>query len=267
MEFARKHKERLVEAYVNEEKSTYEIAKELNTYPNKVRAALQFLGVTLRDYKAAQKTALERGRSKHPTQGKTLSEEHKRRVGRSRSKAWASISDAERERLSQIGKAQWAAMSEEEKAELRRLAAQAVRESSKEGSMAEKYVVTKLREAGLTVNFHVKGLIVNSNLEVDMFLPELKTAIEIDGPAHFLPIWGEESLKKHQKADAEKEGLLLNAGYALIRVKQLDKSMSETKLEKVYSCIKQELDKIEKKFPKTNQRLIEIEVKDGEVYK
>lgn len=264
MEFARKYKERLVEAYIHEGKSTYQIAEELNTYATKVQKALKYLGVPLRDYKAAQKTALQTGRAEHPTQGKKLSEKHKRSVGRARSTAWSKMTDAERERVSNISKAQWQAMPDHEKAELRRLAAQAVRETSKEGSRTEKFVVDGLRKAGYTVNFHVKNLVQNTNLEVDMFLPEIRTAIEIDGPAHFLPIWGQESLEKHQKADLEKEGLLLSNGYKLIRVKQLDRSMSVTKMEKILDAVLATVKKIEKSTGKS-KKIINIEVINGEV--
>ena len=47
--FSQKHKEFLVEQYVNKKKSTYEIAQELNTYPNKVRRALKALGIDTKD--------------------------------------------------------------------------------------------------------------------------------------------------------------------------------------------------------------------------
>jgi very-short-patch-repair endonuclease len=267
MEFARKNADLLVDMYVNRNMSTYQIAEAFNTYANKIRLALKFLGVELRDYKNAQKMALDSGRAEHPTKGKTLTEEHKKNVGRGRSKAWERMSDEERERVSQISKQQWLAMSEEEKARLFKLAAEAVRESSREGSQTEKFVVESLRKSGYTVQFHVKGLIPNSNLELDMFLPELRTVIEIDGPAHFLPIWGEEKLQKHQRADAEKQGLLNNAGYVLIRVKQIDKSMSVTKMEQVFVTVLEEVKKIEDKFPPQSKRLIEIEVKNGQVSK
>lgn len=44
--FINKYKEYLIDQYVNEKKSTYEIAQELKTYPNKVRRALNTLGVS-----------------------------------------------------------------------------------------------------------------------------------------------------------------------------------------------------------------------------
>ena len=56
----------------------------------------------------------------------------------------------------------------------------------------------------------------NENLEIDLFIPALKTAIEIDGPAHFLPIWGQQSLERHIRADAQKAGLLINRGFVVL---------------------------------------------------
>ena len=38
--FARKHKEFLMQDYVDNERSTYDLAKELGTYPNKISRAL-----------------------------------------------------------------------------------------------------------------------------------------------------------------------------------------------------------------------------------
>ena len=68
--FINKHKEYIIEQYVDEEKSTYEIAQELKTYPNKIRRALNTLGVPLRDKSAAQTVAINSGRHEHPTRGK-----------------------------------------------------------------------------------------------------------------------------------------------------------------------------------------------------
>lgn len=265
MEFARQHKERIIEAYLTENKSTYEIAKELGTYPNKIRNALAFLGVPRRSYSDAQKSALQTGQAKHPTKGKHFTEEQRKVLSEARAKAWQNISDEERQRLSNISKAKWEAMSDEEKYELRRMAAEAVREASKTGSKTEKYVQKGLNDAGYQVVFHSHDLIPNNQLEVDLFLPELRTAIEIDGPAHFLPIWGEEKLQKHILADAIKSGLLIKNGYVLIRVKQIDKTLSLKRKEDVLNAILEQVRKIEESFPEETNRLIEIEVKDGTV--
>ena len=48
MSFAEQNRDFLVNSYVSENKSTYEIAEELNTYPNKIRRALKSLGIQLK---------------------------------------------------------------------------------------------------------------------------------------------------------------------------------------------------------------------------
>ena len=96
-----------------------------------------------------------------------------------------------------------------------------------------------------------------------MFIPDLKTAVEIDGPSHFEPVWGPDRLRKQQSADTAKQGLLMNNGYALIRVKQLDRSMSVKRMKDVYELILSELRKIEVEFPPLGKRMIELEIKDG----
>ena len=116
-----------------------------------------------------------------------------------------------------------------------------------------------MTNAGYDVIFHKRGLVSNDKLEVDLFVPSIKTAIEIDGPAHFLPIWGEENLQKHIRADAEKAGLLINRGFVVLRVKNLIRNLSSKNMRDALSQITDELVKIENKFPPVSKRLIEIE--------
>lgn len=264
MEFARKNSLMLKQLYVDQQKSTYEIADIFQTNSSKVIRALKYLGIERRKYGDAQKTALKTGRSSHPTKGKKMRAESKERISAGKAKAWKNLPQEEKDRLAKISKDNWAKMSEAEQKELRRLAAEAVREAAKEGSKTEKYVKNYLVQNNKVVRFHVKDLIPSEQLEVDLFVPALKTAIEIDGPSHFLPIWGEEKLAKHQKADMLKSGLLLANGYCLIRVKQIDKSVSTARMKEIAQAILEILEQIEQKFPKQKDRLIEIEVKDGE---
>ena len=124
----------------------------------------------------------------------------------------------------------------------------------------EKFLLETLRNSGYVVQFHRKGLVPNEKLEVDLFLPELRTAIEIDGPAHFFPIWGEESLARHLKADAQKTGLLITRGFAILRVKHLTKHVSTKHMRDLSNNIMVQLEQIKLKFPEKNKRLIEVEV-------
>ena len=217
-----------------------------------------------RSYSEAQKLALENGRSQHPTKGKKLDISHKEKIGKSRSQAYRSLSEQEKERLSQMSKDNWKALGRAKQEEIRALALEGVRQASKIGSKTERHLRNSLSLAGYSIEFHKTGLVPGSNLEVDLFVSELKTAIEIDGPGHFLPIWGEEKLQKQQSSDTIKQGIILSNGYVILRIRQIDKNISLTRMNYLLELILDELERIREKFPESNKRLIEIEVKDGE---
>jgi len=271
MEFALKNKDHIIKMY-HDGCSSYEIAESLNTYSTKILRSLKYLGRLLyedenyfkRNYSDAQKLALEKGRSKHPTEGKTLDKNHKEKIGLSRSRAYHNLSDDEKRKISEISKKNWDALGRAKQEEIRGLALESVRHASKYGSKTERHLNNGLTKSGYSVEFHKTGLVFDSNLEVDLFLPEVKTAIEIDGPGHFLPIWGEEKLTKQQIADTAKQGILINSGYVIIRIRQIDKSISLTKMNHLLSLVLKEVESIREKFPSPKNRLIEIEVKDGQ---
>jgi very-short-patch-repair endonuclease len=258
-QFLEKYKEYIIDQYTKENKSTYEIAQEIGTYPNKIRRTLNTLGVDLRDRSSAQTVAIQSGRHEHPTRGKKRTEAEKVAISNGMASFWENMEDSERERRANLSKEQWASMSEEEKANLRKLAAEAVRKASKEGSKIEKFIYEGLTDAGYQVIFHKRGLIPNENMEVDLFVPGIKTAIEIDGPAHFLPIWGEVNLQKHIRSDAQKAGMLLNRGYVILRVKNLIKNISQKRMRDILAQVIDELEKIDNEFPPQSKRLIEIQ--------
>lgn len=250
----------IIKWYEQDNESTYCIAEKLGTYPNKVRRALKKWGVKLKDKRAAQKAALDSGRHTHPTKGKQRSEETRIKISESVHQHWQDMDDAEREKRSEMARQQWDSMTEEEREQLRKAAGDAVRKASKEGSKMEKHLKEVIEEAGYKVLFHQTSLIANHDLEIDLFIPILNTVIEIDGPAHFFPIWGMDSLKRHQKADAHKTGLLLGKGYAVIRVKHLTRSLTEKHKRDVANAVLDTLQEIDKKFPAEGKRLIELEV-------
>ena len=211
MKFIEEHGQFILDNY--ESMSTYQLAEELDTYPNKIRRTLKKLGAQLKTKSEAQKQALSSGRHKHPTKGTIRDEDTKIKISESVFTYWQTLSDEDREARVETARGNWESMDEGVKDNLRQSAAEAVREAAKNGSKMEIFLKNHLTNSGLEVIFHKKGLVINSNLEVDLFLPTLKVAIEIDGPAHFFPIWGQDSLNKHIKADAEKAGLLLAGGF------------------------------------------------------
>jgi len=252
--------QKIVKMYVEQNKSTYEIAEQLKTYPNKIRRVLIKSGVDLKSKSEAQKNAIDRGVASHPTIGKQRSQQEKLKISSGLQRYWDNMSDDLYESKIRQAKERWQNMPEKDKISMQEAAIKSIQVAGKEGSKLEKFIYSELTRLEYEVEFHKKTLIQNQNLEIDMYLPALKTIIEIDGPSHFLPIWGEEKLQKQIKADFHKTGLILTKGMVIIRVKNLSDSISLANKEKLKLDILKELSKIEAAFPPKSERFIEIEI-------
>ena len=91
-------------------------------------------------------------------------------------------------------------------------------------------------------------------MQIDLFLPTMNIAIEVDGPSHFESVWGEEVLQRNITYDAKKTGLIIGKGYKLIRVKQ-KKDFSKTRAKIVCDKLLQTIYNIND----TVSKVIEIE--------
>lgn len=249
--------QKVIKLYNESNQSTYEIAKELKTYPNKIRRTLIKHGYELKDKSAAQKAALKSGRSSHPTAGKERSHEEKIAISQSLVSYWEEMSDKERKRRVKQAQTNWANMSDEQKENMRSKGIAAIRVAATEGSKLEKFFEERIMGAGYSVRMH-EVIIPAENLEIDLYIPHLKTIIEVDGPSHFLPIWGEDKLQKQVNADLRKSGSLLSKGYAVIRVKSLGQE-SLSKREELIGQVITHLHAIKDKFPPKSKRFIEVE--------
>lgn len=241
-------------------KSVRDISSIFSTYPNKIARALKKAGIELRSKEDAAKAAISSGRLKPPMLGKKRTEEEKARIGAARAKQWADMSEDDMEVFKQNAKDRWNSQTDEERTRRQRLAGEALRKASVEGSKAEKYLYDRLSSEGYDVIMHKKGLVPGEKYEVDLFIPSMLTIIEIDGPQHFLPVFGEESLQRTIRYDIIKSGVLISKGFCIIRVKYLVKHVSDFNNKKLYQLIKSELVKIQAKFPDEMNRLIEVEL-------
>jgi very-short-patch-repair endonuclease len=211
----------LQQLYINKQKSFADIAQDYDTYPNKVRRDAKKFNIQIRNKAEAQKNALRTGKHKHPTKGIQRPQTVKNKIGESVMTSWENLSAKELDVRKQKCKENWAKLSEEEKANMQKLATDSVRHSSKTGSKLEKYLLSKLIENNIYVEFHKEQTLSNTRLQIDLFLSKINIAIEVDGPSHFFPIWGEDTLQKNISYDQKKEGLILGKGWHLIRIKQL----------------------------------------------
>lgn len=183
-----------------------------------VRRALKFHKFPVRGKADAQAKALASGRAKHPTEGTVRPDATKKKIGDAIRQNWKTLEPAELERLRVIAADRWNAIPEKRKAEILKKAAQGVRKTSTGGSKFEKEIYTALTAAGYRVSFHKEKIMEGTEMHLDLYLPEEGIGIEVDGPSHFYPIYGEEALVKRIEADNKKNGLLLTEGYILIRV-------------------------------------------------
>lgn len=241
--------------------SVKQIAELCNTYPNRIRRDVKG-ELELRSRSEAQKNALKTGRHPHPTKGTNLSAETKMKISEKLVNCWDNLTDEEREYRSQIGRERWDSMTPEEQADMRSEAAKAIRETANSGSKLENFLKKRLTEDGWFVEFHKEKTVVNQRLQMDMFLPTLKVVIEVDGPSHFSPIWGQEALDKNKRADNQKNALVLGLNWCMIRVRQR-KYLSLKYKEELWNSLKRTLENIKDKFPPREDRLIYIGEENG----
>lgn len=235
-----------------------EIAEQLNTYSKKIERILKKNGIQIRSRSEAAKKAIKRGRAKPPTT-EQRSEKEKIAISKGMQAAWKNKSPEDRKEFSKGAKERWQNMDPLKKREMQEKAGRALRLACTEGSKAEKFLKSKLEEMGYEVVMHKKGL-VEGNFEIDLLLPELNTIIEIDGPQHFLPIFGEDRLAQVVKMDSIKNGLLIGKGFCIVRIKYLCKSMNKTVERKLWNVVSKAIENIEIKFPPKTQRFIELEI-------
>lgn len=249
--FSANGKAYLLEEYIKQGKSTYTIAKERCTYANLVRRALLHHGILLRSKAEAQRLVVQDGR--HPTKGGSLSRQTRDRIGESVGFAWGQLSPEVRADRVRQAKDQWQATSEEERTEFRRLAMEGLRKAADQGSKVERFLSSCLQQMGYSVQTRAEA----AGKVVDLLLPQRRIVIQVDGPGHFLPVWGERRLDRVMREDAKTIQALLAAGLTVVRVKNLVRHISELQKRKLLTELLSVLKSDQLKTP----CLVEMEIK------
>ena len=208
-------------------RSWNDIAAELGTNANYIRRKVLASGGKSRSKSEAQKVVLSSGKVEHPTAGKKRDTSTKVKISNSVAETHKELSEEEKEKRRLIARKNWYKREATEILDMRNKALKAIRQTSTDGSKMEKWLLKNLSENDYKPQFHREDLIPNEKMILDIYIPELHTAIEIDGPSHFLPIYGEEALEKSKKADALKNALLIKHGCYVVRIKFLAKRVTE----------------------------------------
>jgi len=227
--------------YEDNKKSFADIAKDLETYSNRIRRDATKFNIKIRNKSEAQSNALATGSSKHPTKGKNRNDSVKEKIGLGVLKSWEKLDNTELNNRKEKSRQQWENLSDDKKADILKQANDAVRLTSKIGSKLEKYLLNRLLSDGYRVEFHKEQVLSNTKLQIDLFLPDKNLAIEVDGPSHFEPVWGSDNLNKNKKYDNKKNGLILGKGLYLIRIQQA-RDFSKSRAMLIYQELKKFID-------------------------
>lgn len=264
MKFAIEHEIELRKKYIEEKITASEIARNYGTYTNKIVRALKFLKIEIRDKSECQKELLKSGKAIHPTKGKKLSAETKAKISESSHNNWDNKTPDELEAFKQLKRDAWNSRSADDVEEFNKKSVNAIAKASRVGSKAEIRLVDELKKAGYNAIHHHRP-IEKEKLEVDILIPDKRIAIEIDGPSHYKPIWGAINFDRTRKADIEKNGILATNGFCMIRIKNLVNTVTQHMYKKTCESLIKVLEEIETSFPKQSDRLIYINIADGEV--
>lgn len=237
-------------------KSLREVGEIVKKHPNSVMKIVKAAG-KLRDKSIAQKKALESGKTKHPTAGTTRSEETRKKISESVAESWQNTPEEKKKEHAERSKKTMAKMTPQQRAAMQEAAAKGLERARKEGSKLEHFVRDSLIDLGYVVDFHRIQLLQAEKLEIDIFLPKLGIAIEIDGPFHHRDDWGPERYEASLRQDKKKNDLLLSHGFSILRVKYDRNNVSQKFQNDVLTAIITEVEKIRKvKKP----QLVKIEV-------
>ena len=227
--------------YQDEGKSLREVAKTLGVSAPTLSRYMKKYGIVARDKAQAQKNYLNN--NEHQMKGRSHSDETKQKISNSIGEFWESLSHEEEEALrAKIGSAwkkKWASMSQQARSAMIEGLSNKAKESQGDGSRFERFVAHELRKAGYLVEERTTNYTAGKSFEIDIALPKEKIAIEIDGPSHFLPIYGEKQLFAQQERDERKNKMVNSSGYSVLRIRDNNGAMSKLRINKIIEAIKE----------------------------
>ncbi len=209
-----------------------DIAEKISSTYSVVRRILLNAGVSLRSISQAREVSLEKGKSKMPAFTKKHTEETKKAISDKVSKFWE---DPEKLKShSKQAAERWHAVDDTQREEFLSKAWLGMRKAAEEGSRIERDLLSFFSSKYQRVSAHVplQEIVLHVSEEhqkthVDLLIRDDFFAslgfsgcvVEVDGPTHFEPIWGEENLTKTQKTDIHKNTVLSKANFLIVRVR------------------------------------------------
>ena len=187
----------------------------------------------------AQKNYIKRTGT-HQRSGTTHTDEAKEQISDSMKDVYdGPRGDEIREKISQQRQEEWANMSSADKAEILETLKSSSRAKamSGEGSNFENFLAEKLDEYGYIVEVRTKSYTPGQRFHVDIALPNEKIIVEVDGPTHWSPIYGDDELRKVEEKDKLKDNTLTAVGWNVLRVQDSSGSTTRARFVRVLEQI------------------------------
>jgi very-short-patch-repair endonuclease/DNA-binding CsgD family transcriptional regulator len=210
-------REYIYEHYINQQKSFIQISEETGINHATIRYHALRMGIPIRSRSDAQKLSQENGRAFNPTEGKSLSPAHRASIAKATSEHWKNLPPEEKE-IRRQKSLEYAKNNPDKVEKFFKAGQKAQKRVSKEGSNVEAFLLEELSQLGYWVEPHKKHAIQSENMHIDLMLKKEMIAIEVDGPTHLRPIYGQEDFDRKREKDQRKNGLLLQDGYSVIRI-------------------------------------------------
>jgi very-short-patch-repair endonuclease len=209
----------LLKHYVQDEKSTVEIAEILKCYPEEVRRALKKYNIPVRTKSSASNNFYSNG-GINSRKGYKFSSEEKERASINAKEYWLSDESQEaKNKISESSRVLWEQKDKEQRRETVSRLHQACREASKHGSKAQlkiAQILSSKYEYGVLTG--VTQLVGIGNLEIDIAIPKNGIIIEVDGITHFEDVYSDNRYERAQEHDKKKNDVMTGAGWSVIRV-------------------------------------------------
>lgn len=229
---------KLIERY-NKGQSLRDLAKHYDSSVNRIRNLIIKSGGKLRTLSEAQINNLANG-GKHPTKGRHRTDDEKLKISSSVKDKWDAGDFDKEERLKPMQEGL-----KKHRASVLIEAKKGLDETIYKGSKFELFVFNKLEEDGFKVKMHQEHIMGNDHMHYDLFISsDKKIAIEIDGPTHQRPVFGDKRFSLQKEKDVRKNNLSITHNIHLIRVYADYINLPLWKKEKIYLLIREQIDKL-----------------------
>jgi very-short-patch-repair endonuclease len=229
------------ELYLDQGMSMRGVAKKVGVPLATLSRFMKKNGIFARSKGEAQKNFLKE--NDHQMKGHKHSDETRKRISSSLGEFWDGLTDEERTEVKRkIGAAwqrKWAGMSDQDRRSMMETLSAKSREAQGNGSRLERFIAEELRKRSYLVEERSTNYTGGKDFETDLALPKELIAIEVDGPTHFLPIYGEEHLAQQKERDARKDDMINSIGYSVLRIQDNNGPLSQLRVDRIEQAIKE----------------------------